>query len=120
MTEEAQIRALAKLDGITAELHNVTGRGWVYAYVEQNGASRCLIEARVPNYLNDLNALHKIEETLTDDELIRWERILVDIVQPLSLFRGTDGYAHVMAQVHRASARQRAEALVRVKGLWND
>jgi hypothetical protein len=114
MTEEAQIRALAKLDG------------WREEYIHGNGMDCDVwtdgreVRGQPLDYLNDLNALHKIEETLTDDELIRWERILCEIVSPQSLFRGTDGYAHVMAQVHRASARQRAEALVRVKGLWHD
>lgn len=70
----------------------------------------------VPNYCYDLNAMHEVENGLDyfDGTRGRYLGELTTIVAkandelPPSKCRGT----------YRATARQRAEAFLRVKGLW--
>lgn len=66
--------------------------------------------AWLPNYLNDLNAMHEIEKTL--DKALHYDYVnhLVDLTQA----EWTDDYAEVMVVAH-ATAAQRAEAFLHVK-----
>lgn len=63
-----------------------------------------------PKYHADLNAMHQAEETLTEDScagyIERLSYILSNLKWPNHIFN--------------ASAAQRAEAFLRLKGLWKD
>lgn len=62
----------------------------------------------LPDYLNDLNACHEFEKTLTNDECAVY---LMCLAEQLPL-------AGVNSWAFKATARQRAEAFCRAKGIW--
>lgn len=64
----------------------------------------------LPDYLNDLNAMHEAEKTLTPAE---WE------VYPDRLWGVLQTEKESFVLLH-ATSRQRNEAFLRVKGLWKD
>jgi hypothetical protein len=59
----------------------------------------------IPNYCADLNAMHKAEWSLTDDQLWRMAR---------NIERNDEQW------YFRATARQRAEAFLRTLGKWEE
>jgi len=59
----------------------------------------------IPNYCNDLNAMHQAEWSLTDDQLWRMAR---------EIERNDEQW------YFRATARQRAEAFLRTLGKWEE
>jgi hypothetical protein len=59
----------------------------------------------IPNYCKDLNAMHKAEWSLTDDQLWRMAR---------EIERNDEQW------YFRATARQRAEAFLRTLGKWKE
>jgi hypothetical protein len=61
---------------------------------------------RVPNYLTDLNAVHEVEKILNEDQHRHYRFNLIEVV-------GTE------SKFHRATARQRCEALLRTLNKWN-
>jgi len=71
---------------------------------------------KIPNYPEDLNAMHEAEKTLEEKEWFRYH-------QEIAVQTGTENYSTAwewrdrFAAIH-ATARQRAEAFLRVKGLW--
>lgn len=69
----------------------------------------------IPNYLTDLNAMHYAEKTLTDDEYEQYFETLPKVL-------GLDPFFKVESEraMLSSSARQRAEAFLRVKGLWKE
>ena len=76
-----------------------------------------LDRCKVPDYLNDLNAMHGAENTLTDDEdgplgntISRYRFFLNQI---LDVKTGKNGW-----RVVNASAAQKAEAFLRALNLW--
>lgn len=75
------------------------------------------IPMRVPNYCTDLNAMHEAEKTLS-------EKMQVWYLQKLTQVRYKDGVSGMIAcmidKTTFATARQRAEAFLRVFGLWKE
>jgi len=67
-----------------------------------------LNESGVPDYLNDLNAMHEAEKTLNDDELFKMSRFLQHITRSTLI-----GVA-----VMTASAPKRAEAFLKTIDKW--
>jgi len=74
----------------------------------------------IPDYLNDLNAMHEAEKTLTDEQIARWQR-------DLWLTCENDFYALeacappiVLRRFISATAAQRAEAFLRTIGKWEE
>jgi hypothetical protein len=76
-------------------------------------------DGTVPDYCNDLNATHEMEEhlntalmepTLYSNELLAIVGKAVSVTSPM---------AGCFFHIH-ATARQRAEAFLRVKGLWRE
>ena len=61
----------------------------------------------LPDYLNDLNAMHEAEKVLSDDPLNRYIIILCLEVQPEPM-------------LYHATAAQRAEAFLRTIGKWEE
>lgn len=74
-------------------------------------------EGIVPDYLNDLNAMHEAENTGLKDvnELSRYLDELDRVCVPTHICPTTHAQAVIMA-----TASQRAEAFLRTKGLWKD
>jgi len=61
----------------------------------------------LPDYLNDLNAMHEAEKVLTPDEKTDYIRLVN---------KGDFGYRRLAF----ATATQRAEAFLRTLGFWKD
>lgn len=78
---------------------------------------RLLNVLNVPNYLNDLNACAKFEKSLANDEIWPYERELANIV---SLSGGLSLLNYINDQIWHASALQRCEAFLRLKGKWEE
>lgn len=71
---------------------------------------------RLPNYCHDLNAMHEAEAMITVGEIGRWLSNISNLVMPQSRYHPMD----LQWWSVRATARQRAEAFLRVKGLWKE
>ena len=121
MNPEKQRRAILKACGWTAKEDkygfwravdpsgNMTPTLWVS---EMN-----LWSAGMPNYLNDLNAMHEAEKTLTK---ANWGGYAAE------LYRITDAHNHGISPNHHwlavafSTAAQRAEAFLRTIGKWEE
>jgi hypothetical protein len=62
---------------------------------------------QVPDYLNDLNAMHQAEKVLTGEQVDAYVTTLCLAVQPEPM-------------LHAATATQRAEAFLRTIGKWEE
>ena len=99
MKPEAQRIAIAEMDGF---VRNDQGN-W------QRGNGLVVKDpAWLPEYLNDLNAMHEVEKALSPSELIRYK---------LELVRFSSG-ENTLAII--ATASQRAEAYLRTINEWGD
>lgn len=67
----------------------------------------------LPDYLNDLNAMHEAEKVLTKDQ---------DLQYHLALTKICTGYGvpEFLGSAIRATAAQRAKAFLRTLGKWED
>ena len=76
-------------------------------------AQACGIFGDCPDYINDLNAMHKAEKILTNDQHLQYH---------LTLTKVCTGYAlpEFFGSAIRASAEQRAKAFLRTLGKWED
>lgn len=76
-----------------------------------------IMAANVPDYPNDLNAMHEAEKTLTndewDDKFYHWLGFVVSGGQEEQLWQWRKMIVH-------ATAAQRAEAFLRTIGKWED
>ena len=101
MKPEAQRLAIAEACGwkwerlCTGELHGKP--------VGEQGPFR-----EVPDYLNDLNAMHEVEKLLTEDQAEKFRAWLLKL----------NGYNH--DRVVSCTATQRAEAFLRTIGKWEE
>jgi hypothetical protein len=68
--------------------------------------------AYIPNYLNDLNAMHEAEKVLTKDQLIEQ----AEWIGACSNEMPNKAWVILL----RATAAQRAEAFLRTLGLWQE
>lgn len=75
------------------------------------------LEGRVPDYLDDLNAMHEAEKLLTEKQQVWY-------LQKLTQVRLTAGVCGMIAcmtdKTTFATAAQRAEALLRTIGKWRE
>lgn len=69
----------------------------------------------LPDYLNDLNAMHEAEKMLTDAQTAPYYGHLYSIV-----WRGQPITYSVSYAICHATAAQRAEAFLRTLNLWRD
>ena len=91
--------------------------GWKDIWVEcaavgipPEAKSRARMESRhIPNYCNDLNAMHEAEKMLDKNNFISYLRRVI-----------ISGHIDCLENCVFATARQRAEAFLRTKGLWRD
>ena len=97
-----------------------TACGWGRPYQEGVGY---LPMTNAPDYLDDLNAIHKAEKVLTKTELYAYGNILDDITRPKGIMEMV--YVHnpeagMYPELYRATAAQRAEAFLRTLKLWEE
>lgn len=99
--------------------------GWKATEFYADGSPRiwtnsqgCCLHWENHNYCDDLNAMHDAEKTLDVEEKKGAYQENLHAVSISSLEGLTIGDAWYL-QIH-ATARQRAEAFLRVKGLWRD
>lgn len=88
------------------------------AWEHKDTGDTAINEMYLPDYLNDLNAMHKAEQKLIDDGLQDvWLDELVGVVVNKNVHWSD---YHCFPQVNRATAAQRAEAFLRTVGEWAD
>ena len=107
MTEEEQQIAIAEACGLGD--YNTSMNGWHDEYIRQ-----------LPDYLNDLNAMHEAEKVLTDEQMLNYLDALLDVLG-LNLDPG-GWYIDIDSvwQMTHATASQRAEAFLRTIGKWEE
>lgn len=64
----------------------------------------------LPDYLNDLNAMHGAEKVLTEEQWTDYYDNLLDTTKP----------SFVLRDITHATAAQRAEAFLRTLGKWEE
>lgn len=120
MNTEKQRIAIAEARGMIGPFEN--SEEWF----ENGDSDGCMIVLRdatgkrVPDYLNDLNAMHEAEEVLLGDQRIIFLDELLDV---LGIKLGPGGWDMDLYSVYlmtRATAEQRAEAFLRTIGKWED
>jgi len=112
MNQEKQRIAIAEACGIVGPFDN----RWIKEYEEEGGDVYGFTGFEkgelvfVPDYLNDLNAIHEAEKVLRDDRE--------------AAFRGWLWLAHGQPELRcaivHATAAQRAEAFLRTIGKWEE
>jgi hypothetical protein len=109
MTPEAQRIAIAEACGIEEiEFINAVNGGWFGSDI--NGDS-----VDVPDYLNDLNAMHSaVEHAEIDDR--RWSTALMNVIRDDPAW--TSGTVEARYRTAKATASQRAEAFLKTIGKW--
>lgn len=107
MTPEAQKIAIAEaLDSVAFERHPIDSE----LIADGDGGWK-----ELPDYLNDLNACHEFEKTLTHEQKAEY----LDCLYQFAV-RESDGVTdELFLQVH-ATAAQRAEAFLRTIGKWRE
>ena len=117
MKPEAQNVAIAEARGYSAAPNEGSIGGFIgrhpngqhdYYTIGHNWADA--IRRICPDYLNDFNAMHEAEKTLTDDQLIdyaEWLGVCFD-----------ENPSKACVVLLRATVAQRAEAFLRTIGKW--
>ena len=114
MTDEQQRIAIAVAMGWNCDPVEAKGWGsrgqWV---VRPDGDPSLHSKNSIPDYLNDLNAMHSVEVALDDLVFCRYTYQLKRVIMRTSIDEGASDRA-----VMSATARQRAEACLRTIGKW--
>lgn len=93
--------------------------GWTYIFdwgaAGMNGKhpSEPLVEI-IPDYLNDLNAMHEAEKMLTEHQWDEYERVLRLVCDGCSYYEGAG------KELLHATAAQRAEAFLKTIDKWEN
>jgi len=114
MKPEDQRTAIAESCGLNTQKEQVGG---ILCYRDKHGH----MVASLPDYLNDLNAMHSAEDVLTNAQRRAYVASLVN-VHPLHYaptVPSDDKWMHIYFLVN-ATAAQRAEAFLRCIGKWID
>ena len=99
MNKKKQYIAIAKACGYT-----LSG-GRVEWWTDKDG-----VHDEPPDYLNDLNAMHDVEKTLSRP---LWDSYISELHELI-------GHNHIERYAISASAAQRAEAFLRTLNLWEE
>ena len=102
MTDEEINKAIAEICGWENLAFDVWHNGIVGVLPTNKD-----VRSKIPDYCNDLNAMHEAEKTLTDDQR--------DIFYP----RWLGGFMSRTGPIY-ATARQRAQAFLRTMGKWEE
>ena len=118
MTEEAQRIAIAESVGYRIE--GITGGVIVYKPNESQGFGYCVegrdhpeIVKMLPDYLNDLNAMHEAEKILTNKQREKYIDTLLDADDNRIPYDECWFFLHT-------TAAQRAEAFLKTINKWNN
>jgi hypothetical protein len=111
MTPEAQRIAIAEACGYK-DVHEVIVRNVKFHGDDRKGGITS-DKGWIPDYLNDLNAMHEAEKVIPDGH-VYWE--FVEQLRQIVDSKHNDYVAHVAS----ATAAQRAEAFLKTLGLWKD
>jgi hypothetical protein len=79
--------------------------------------SDSIVRELIPDYLNDLNAMHEAEKMLTQDQLIDYSRHLGKLV---TIHLPASRAAWMDFKLINSTASQRAEAFLRTIGKWKE
>ncbi len=112
MSPEAQRIAIAEACGLKPVQSD--DRFWDFESKKVGAISREALMALVPDYLNDLNAMHEAEKVLTSPQRDEYRDFIAEHYRQAVGYTWDDGSA---AAIH-APAAQRAEAFLRTLGLW--
>lgn len=104
MTQEQKRIKIAEACGW--KRHYNTDMQWRY---DGDGPDDWIVEDDLPDYFNDLNAMHEAEKILKDHESEQYNDLLGSFLW--------SGYPASRRNFH-ATAAQRAEAFGRTLGLW--
>jgi len=125
MTSEAQRIAIAEACGWVREYADVPT--WDASLNSYKGGykpvrtmlfrrrQKCFHAEKLPDYLNDLNAMHEAEKVLTEEQ---WLSFTIYVL--LASKDGTFVIDNNMKTVAHATAAQRAEAFLRTVGKWEE
>jgi hypothetical protein len=118
MTPEAQRIAIAEACGLDKPFFTIT----IVA-----GFNKATEKWRIPDYLNDLNAMHEAEKELANDpnkDATYWLTLYKVLDGEFENGEPCDGPPHghwcELKQVGHATAGDRAEAFLRTLGLWKE
>ena len=75
--------------------------------------------AEMPDYLNDLNAMHEAEKVLTEKKLKRYAHEMIGYARRAAGYENHESH-YPVPFVLRATAAQRAEAFLKTLNLWTD
>lgn len=123
MTDNQMIEAIAEAEGRQKEYCEVPtwdyelGRYTNKTIAIWRGKGQVVVFENLPDYLNDLNAMHRVVNDLPPEQLSEWGTHLTNVV-----FKGSAGtdWNLSFARVANATARQRAEAFLRTLNLWEE
>jgi len=111
MTNEQINITIAELCGWTEISHYTQAvDGW-YGYEPEDGP-----HSQVPDYCNDLNAMHEAEKTLIFSE----RRLFRHWLQKVKSYDLGDDVIIAIDECVHATAKQRAEAFLRTIGKWEE
>ncbi len=114
MKPEAQRIAIAEACG-WKKYDNPHENDW-HRYSAPIGTSPFLGRHALPDYFNDLNAMHEAEKVLTDEQDLEYSEALEQVVSA----RFGCNNAEDMRRLRSATAAQRAEAFLRTIGKWEE
>ena len=120
MNRVAQRIAAAKMQG----WKEINDRRWSgHRETFHHGAQRTVkVAGDIPDYANDLNAVHELEEVLTKKQIVEYVRALHWAVPDCDLSSSTsidEDAKYIFPAIH-ATAPQRLEAILRACGKWDD
>lgn len=112
MSPEAQRIAIADVCGWKP-------RTLCVPYLDENGeeSGTSVIEETMPDYLNDLNAMHEAENTLSDNDAVVYAANLTRGHDIWDVMPNDEHFTCCYGALH-ATAAQRAEAFLRTLGKW--
>lgn len=111
MNNEKQRIAIAEACGWKVKRRDITGYNVWEPDAEFPAQLTNNIENKLPDYLNDLNAMHEAEKVLTSEKEAGYFLGLQKLIVP--------PYLRHFAPCIRATAAQRAEAFLRTIGKWS-
>lgn len=123
MTPEAQRIAIAEACGWKSPYHpeNIAGmNGW---WSQKRGVwwvnplSERVMISSVPDYPNDLNAMHEAEKVLMHDQQVQFS---IEVGRLTTAYLPASRSAWTDFTLMHATAAQRAEAFLRTLNLWKE
>jgi hypothetical protein len=113
MKPEKQRIAIAKACGWTwTNRCPEHGKQTIKSWLNEHSGEKVFYDSSLPDYPNDLNAMHEAEKTLSYDDKQKYLDILADAPR--------EDIYYTYADSVFATAGQRAEAFLRTVGRWEE